>query len=458
MRSPTLVAAATAATLFLPAVAAAATTGSVAGALGAKPPKGAEATVVATSLLDGSVVSASPITPKGSFKVTLPAGPYALSTSVVPKPGGGAVTTGVVPVSLKKGQKRTKLKVTTKKLKLRKGKTSSDAHAGRAVGTRAYVQELGQVTPGVTAFGIEEFTGGTGDWSHFTRGLSYLMTTDLIGATPCKTAVIATGRDREAALGEFALQKKYRRFFDPKTLTKRNFILPDLMVGGTAVTAADGRSTAVTVTIRDARTGQVVDTVSGTLTEDRVFDDAEQLSKAVGERVCRRPAAYELQLTTNGHGEFATHSSDGKLDSTLTALRSGGAPGEPPSAWSGVQSADWSGVTTATKTDCSYATGATGLTWNAQLSVVGDAQVKVDWNFGAGAMATLITTCPRDDGPPVVIPGQPGPALLGITPLSSTLPLSGGVIPLSGGFTSGTDGWTNAGQLVVRPIWSADAS
>ncbi len=441
-----LAAAALAAATAVPGTAVAATTGSVSGNLAAKPPKGAQASVVATSLIDGSVVSATPVSAKGAFKVTLPPGAYALSTTVVPKPGGGAVSTNVFPVSLKTGQKRTKIKVAPKKLKAKK--------KGSAKASRSYQQERGQVTPGVTAFGIEEFSGGTGDWAYMARGLSYLLVSDLIGKTACKTAVVATGRDREAVESEFELQKKYRKYFDPKTTVERNLIVPDLSVGGSVSTSADGKSAEVTVTIRDSRTGDVVDTITQTLTEDQAFEGAEQLAKTVGERVCRRPAAYELNLTVNGQGTFGTHTTSGALDSTLTALRSGGAPGEPTSAWSGVQSGNWTGVTGTSKIDCSLAVGTTDLSWTAQLGVVDDKQVQVQWSFGGLGGATLVATCPVKDRPPVIIPGLPGPALMGIKPDTTTLPLSGGTIPLSGGVSSGDGGWTNTGQLVVKPIWT----
>lgn len=451
MRSPAPLVTTLVAAVLLPASATAATTGSVAGSLSAKPPKGAESSVVATSLLDGAVVSTAPISSKGTFKVALPPGPYALSTAVVPKPGGGAVATGAFPVSLKKGQKRTKLKVTSKKVRLPKAKKS-------AAGTRAYVQELGQVTPGVTAFGIEEFTGGTGEWAYLARGLSYLMISDLVGNTPCKTAVVATGRDRELILGELALQKKYRKYFDPKTLTKRNFIISDLSVNGAVSTAADGKSSTVTVTITDSRTGALVDTVTGTLGEDTAFEDAEKLSKAVGERVCRRPAAYELRLTNNGKGTFGTHDTSGAIDSTLTALRSGGAPGEPAAAWSGVQNGNWTGVSATSKVDCTYATEATDFIWSAQLSVVDDTKVKLAWTMAGRAMASLIVTCPVKDAPPFVQGGMPGPSMLGVEPASTTLPLSGGVVPLSGGISNSDGGWSNSGQIVVKPIWASSTS
>lgn len=436
-------------TLVAPALAAAAN-GSVSGSLSTKPPKQAEASVLATSLADGAVVSAGPISAGGTFKVSLPAGAYAVSTVVVPAPGAGPTSAGRFPVSLKAGQKRTKIKVATKKARTKKGKTA-------AVASRSYVQEKGQVTPGVPAFSVEDFTGAppTGDWQFMNQGLTDLLVTDLVGKTPCKTAVVANKRDRKLLEHELELQKS--KYFDPKFRSKRNFIISDLTVSGTISVAADGQSAQVNVTITDARTGQLVDSIPATLPFEGFFEAEERLAKTVGERVCRRPAAYELTLAVSGQGKFATHTATGTINTTLTALRSGGAPGEPPSAWSGVGPLAWEGVSASSNTSCSYAADPNSSTWNASLGVVGDSQVKVDWSFASAAMATLTITCPSPSGPPAVIPGQPGPALIGIAPVSATLPLAGGTIPLSGGFTEGTDGWTNTGQLVVKPVWAADA-
>ena len=448
--SPRLALLAGAVLLAAPSAALAAN-GSVAGSLSTKPAKQAQASVLATSLADGGVVSASAVSAGGTFKVSLPAGAYAISTVVVPAPGGGATSTGAFPVSLKSGQKRTKIKVTTKKAKTRKGKKS-------ALASRSYVQEKGQVTPGVPAFAVEDFTGAppTGDWQFMNQALTDLLITDLVGKTPCKTAVVANQRDRKLLEHELELQKS--KYFDPKTRSKRNFIISDLTVSGTISVAADGQSAAVNVTITDARTGQLVDSFPATLPHDGFFEAEEQLAKSVAERVCRRPAAYELTLAVNGQATFATHAASGTVNTTLTALRSGGEAGQPPAAWSGVGPLAWEGLTVTSKTPpCTYAPEPNSSSWSVSLGVVGDTQVQVDWSFASAAMATFTVTCPSDDGPPAVIAGQAGPALIGIAPTSATLPLAGGTVPLAGGITQGTDGWTNTGQLVVKPIWAADA-
>lgn len=425
--------------------------GSVAGSLAAKPPKQAEASVLATSLADGALLSAGTISKSGAFKVQLPPGAYAISTVVIPAPGGGAASTGRFPVTLKSGQKRTKIKVKTKKVRRKQGSASA------AVASRAYVQERGQVTPGVTAFTVEDFTGApsTGDWQFMNQALTDLLITDLVGQTPCKTAVVANKRDRKLIENELELQKS--KYFDPTTRVKRNFIISDLTVNGTIAVAPDGQSAQVTVTINDSRSGKAVDRFTSKLPYEGFFEAEQQLAKAVAERVCRRPAAYELTMTVDGRGDFATHTTSGTLNSTLTALRTGGAPGEPASSWSAIGPFSWQNVSAVSRTDCTYAADPHQGTWTAQLAVAGDAEVKLEWTSASTGAASFTITCPADDGPPVVIGGQPGPALLGVAPTSATLPLAGGTIPLSGGLLDGGHGWTNSGQLVVKPIWSADA-
>lgn len=427
-----------------PAGAAAAKNGSVSGTVaGPLPKKGAgEATVFATRLADGTIAAAAPVRAKGAFKVSLPAGGYALSTVVIGKPGSAtALRTQRTPVTLKAGQRRSKVAVKVKKSKARKS----------ALATRAYVQESGKVTPGVTAFTIEPFADGTGDWSFMGRGLTDLLMTDLLGETPCPTAIIANSRDRKFLEAELEFQKS--KWVDPTTRVKRNFILADLVVTGGLTTAPDGQSSAVQMTITDARTGKVVDTIDATLRTEGVFDQAEQLAKTLGERICQRPAAYKLTLAVDGRGEFATHSATGRIDSELTAIRSGGAAGAPATSWSGLGALQWANLAFSSKTDCSYGSAiAPSITWSAQLSVVGERDVKLDWSWAGNDSATTTVTCPGD--PPAVVPGQPGPALLQMTPLSTVLPLQGGQIPLTGGFTSGGDGFTNTGTLLVTPIWT----
>lgn len=434
------------AALLTPAVGRAAD-GTVSGKVTIKVPKQAQASVVATSLADGLLLAPATIGKNGAFKVSLPAGSYALSTLIVPPPGGGAVSADRFPVSLRSGQKRTKINVKPKKRKV-KGK--------KAIASRAYVQEKGQVTPGVTAFSIEDFTGAptTGDWQFMNQAMADLLTTDLVGNTPCDTAVVANKRDRKLIENELELQKS--KYFDPATRVKRNFIISDLTVSGTVSVAPDQGSAQVTVTISDARTGQLIDSLSSTLPAEGFFEAEEALAKQVAERVCRRPAAYKITLAIDGRGDFATHSATGHLDAELTALRSGGEAGRPPTSWAGVAQLGWSSVSFSSKlAGCTYGSPVMPMvTWQAQLAVSGDTQVKLDWSWAGNDMATGTVTCPSDNGPPAVIPGQPATALISTGPLSATLPLSGGTIPLTGGFASGGDGWTNTGTLVVTPIWA----
>lgn len=389
----------------------------------------------------GRLAAAATPSGSGAFSITVPEdGAYVLVTSVVAP--GKALSTAAVPVSVRKGQRRKGLRITPKRTKRAK---------------RAFVQENGAVTAGVPAFSVENFTGGTGDWQQMNRGLPAMLTTDLVGGTSCETAVTANESDRALILQELRLQKS--RFFDPKTRVKRNFVINDYTVRGTISVnpGSGGQSATVAVRIENARTGATVDSFSTTLTTEQFFEGAERLAKVVGERICRRPSAYELTLRAPGDGNFATHRSTATANGTLTALRSGGEPGKQATAWSGVSTYSWSELTVASKTDCSYTNGASPVApWQASIAVQGEETIQVTWEVLGNDFPTFTVNCPQQNGSVVSVGGQPGPSLLGVTPLTFTLPLLGGTVQLGGGITTGDGGWTVSGTLVVKPIWAND--
>lgn len=380
--------------------------------------------------------------PSGAFTVALPDdGAYVLTTSVIAP--GKPLSTAAMPISVKRGQRRKGVRLKPKRSKR---------------GTRAYVQENGAVTAGVPAFSVEDFTGGTGDWAVLNRGLTDMLITDLVGQTPCETAVTANARDRKLVLQELKLQQS--RFFDPKTRVKRNFIVNDYTVNGTITVqpGSGGERASVSVRISNARTGAVVDTVTSTLTLDQFFEGEEQLAKVIRERVCRRPSAYELTLEARGVADFATHRSTGTARSTLTALRSGGEPGKQPTAWNGIATYLWGELSVSSKTDCYYTGGdAPAVPWNAAITIQGEDSIKVDWAPSGGDFPTFTVNCPQSNGGVASVPGQPGPSLVGVTPGAFTLPVLGGTVQLGGGISNSAGGWSVTGTLVVKPIWANDA-
>lgn len=443
MRASTLLAAAAiAASALLPSSASAAPTGSVSGSVSPKPGNAGQGRVIVRSLADGSTAAAQPISKTGAFKVTVPAGAYALTTVVVPPVGRGAtVRSATIPVSLKAGQRRTKVAMKTKQIK------------PAVSATRAYVQEKGQVTPGVTAFSVEHFTGATGDWGVLNVGLSDMLVTDFSAGTPCKTALIANSVDRKELQKEIDLGKS--KYFDQKTRVRRNWIIGDLTLSGDISVLPGGGSALVTARITDGRSGKAIDTVIRKLDLSTLWDDVQKLGKQIAERVCRRPAGYELALAVQGGGDFLSHTATGTLDSTLTAPVTASDADQLPSAWSGTATAAWANLAATAKPGipCSFiADGATPLTWKADLAVDGE-ELRVAFGPTANAESSFTAYCPTPNGT-AVTPGFKGPTLFGADQGKGTLPLTGGTIPISIIWGEGGIGWSNTGQLTVTPIWA----
>ena len=159
---------------------------------------------------------------------------------------------------------------------------------------------------------------------------------------------------------------------------------------------------------------------------------------------------YKVTLQVNGSGNFATHSTSGVLTTSVTATR----PDPKAAKWSGSAPSAWANVAFVSKTDCPYHSPVSNGTFTVELELTGAGALKVTWSTDAGGgMATGSVDCPPDgENDPPPIPGQPGPALIGIAPFTFELPAGGGTQVLSGGFTDGGDGWTNDGTLTVERL------
>ena len=93
----------------------------------------------------------------------------------------------------------------------------------------------------------------------------------------------------------------------------------------------------------------------------------------------------------------------------------------------------------------------TGGTFTVDLALTeaGAAAGDVDGRRGGGMSTASVDCPPSDDYDPPPIPGQPGPALIGIGPTSFELPAEGGSQPITGGVQDGGDGFFNDGVLTV---------
>lgn len=423
--------------LAAPAAADAAKPGVFAGSLGVKVPRGAEAEVRAVDRANGTVVAARAIGRTGRFSLTLPAGSYSVIATMVPRRGTPVQV--VSGVTLKAGQKRTKAN-------LKKGRRKKKKRA-RA----AYVQERGQVTPGNIAVEIPDVTGDlTGDFSAVRRGLNDLVVADIVGdelKPDCDIAVLEVDR-RADILKELEFQQS--EYVDPSTRVQRNFILGDVEITGRA-TQIDANTIEVTYGMRDKRTGQDLGSVKGRAGGDRFFEDLEDLSKKLGDELCKLSDTYEVTLNAQGRGNFATHSATGTMQATLKARRAN----RKAKTWTRTGPIAWANPAFSSKTNCAYISPVIPtVQWTVTLEVAGDNLLKVNWGLDANDMTTASIDCPpsgKDDPDPPPFPGQPGTALINTGPASFTLPFAGGTQPITGEVADGADGFFNTGTMVVKP-------
>jgi hypothetical protein len=163
---------------------------------------------------------------------------------------------------------------------------------------------------------------------------------------------------------------------------------------------------------------------------------------------------YEVTLALQSTADFATHSSSGSLNATLTATRSTATSAGSAATFTASGPLSYEGLTFASKiTDCSYASQlSVAATWTVTVEQTPTDRLKVTWQTGGnGPSATATVTC-TDPGPPPTTfstPGQPGVSLLQPTPTTFELPLDGGQQAIGGGFQSGGDGYTHTGTMTV---------
>jgi hypothetical protein len=421
--------------LLLPAVAqAAAKPGVFAGTLGVKVPKGGHATVRAIDAASSTVVAARDVGRTGAFSLSLPPGPYVVRGVVVPR--RGPVVTKTIAVSLKPGQRRTHTKLTARKRpRPKKAKPRAQAR---------FVTERGNRRLGSVAVGIYPFAGPAGgDLGAFATGFHDLLTTDVIeqASRRCDGHVTVREVARLAdVLREFELGKS--PYADKSTFPKRNLIILDVAIRGRITQLPDGTAKAL-VTITDDRTGAKLGEVEAPLGQD-VFAGEEKLAGQVVDKLCALSETFEVTLDVGGQGRFATHDSAGTMHAVLLARRTG-------DEWTASGPLQWANVTFTSKTDCAYVgVLVPAITWSVTITDAGNG-LSLAWTRGGNDNVTASVDCPGDPDPPP-IPGQPGPSLVAIGPVSFPLPYTGGTTALSGVVQDGGDGFFNTGTIKVRPV------
>lgn len=404
--------------------------------------------VSAISLSTGRIVASVKAASSGAFSVALPPGGYAIAIAVAPLRGSaGSASTGLTAVSLRAGQHRRNVRLGARGKNRRRRRTRS-GHAGSRKAVAAMRQESGATLPGV-AFNVEPFSGATGDLAVLNNGLADMLITDLVGQPPpCPSAEVANAHDR--ALIEQELELAKGPLFDPASVVHRNFIVPEVTVTGTLTNGPGDQSVEYRVEIRDASTGAVFETIEGSIAIGSLLEDGGamgELVSEIGRATCHRPRAYEVQIDVQGTASVAAYTATGTMLASILAT-SDAKGREPPSTWEGSGELEWSDLTFTSKIpQCTWSPQPASWPWSAKLAVAEPETLHVEWTSEGSTMAPGEAECA--EVPPQG--GQPGPALIGIEPLSLTLPLTGGAQPLSGGLAAAGGGWSETGTITVVP-------
>lgn len=407
--------------------------GTFAGSLGVKLQKGSEAEVRAVNRATGTLAEARSVGRSGRFSLSLEPGQYlVVGTVVTPR---GKLVQRRIGVSLKSGQRRKRSSLRARKRKRKRPRSQA-----------AFTQERGNVTPGRIAVEIPDVRGSVGDpdWDVFKGGINDLLMTDVFNAREdCGTTLIEVDR-RADLIKELEFQQS--PYVDPSTRVTRNLIIGDVEIRGT-IARASGDRARVTMRTFDKRSGTLLGSRETVLNREKSFDQLETLAKRLADDLCKLSDVYEVTLDVAGEGRFATHTSTGAIHQTLLARRN--EPGRK--VWRDSGQLQWTGVTFASKTDCSYVDPVIPATsWSVTILDAGDGELQVTWTRDGNDSTTASVDCPGDPDPPPIA-GQPGVALINTGPESFLVPYAGGTQAVSGEVSDGGDGFFNSGSITVKP-------
>ena len=163
-------------------------------------------------------------------------------------------------------------------------------------------------------------------------------------------------------------------------------------------------------------------------------------------------AAYEVRLDDHELGDFATHSSAGRL---LSTLRLEPVAQSDPAKWTASAPLTWSELTATTKIpECTPIDPISGGAWTvvATQSSPDAITIKLDFSADTRVLWTFHCVFPPPDGTTFDSPGLQGPSVLAMTPLTFTLPAAGGTQALAGAILDAGDGFTTSGTLTLAPV------
>jgi hypothetical protein len=245
-----------------------------------------EAQVVAMNLETGAIGDAATVDRRGRYRLQLPAGKWALRTSVVAL-GKPFVSFLSAVIATRSGQRRS-LPLTLKTFKHPRKKKKRKRHRPRKLAN--INPRDGREYPG-EAFGIEKFTvvGGDSDFAQLGNGVPDMLTTDLLTEPKCEFTIVEY-RKRDAILDEMRLGRS--EYVDPATRVEEGHLIdPEILIRG-RVEDRPGtpRRLALIAWLVDAKTGaRLSQDVSAVGLHNEFFGAQKRLSElVVRDLICAR--------------------------------------------------------------------------------------------------------------------------------------------------------------------------
>ena len=256
------------------------------------PSKG-QAQVLAMNLDTAAYGGAAQASRRGRYELSLPAGKWALRTSIVAlgKPFASFTSAAIVT---RAGQERS-LPLTLKRFK-KPRKRVRRRHRPRApssVRAANINPRDGRPYPG-EAFGIEKFTVASteAEFAALGNGLADMLTTDLLAKPECEFTLVEWRR-RDAVLDEIALSRT--EYVDPAARVEAGHVIdPEILIRGRAEDRPGTPARlALIAWLVDAKTGaRLSGDVSSVTLREAVFASAERLGQLVHrDLICARANA-----------------------------------------------------------------------------------------------------------------------------------------------------------------------
>ena len=384
------------------------------------------ASLRAVRLTDGALVAARRVGRTGAWSLRLPTGYYVLAATVVriDKP----VVSAISPVQRVRSGRTTRTSVSLRRTKTpRKRRRVARRRAGAAA------------TPSPTV-AVQRFTA-TGPHPQLGRGLADMVQGELVNARSgdCEPTVLEwehrADLQREIALSNSTIADPSAR------IPSGRLIDPAVFVRGSVTTTSS--STAWSIRLVDARTGDVLGEDTGTAAGAAIFDAPADIAQRLTDQLCG--GDYHVSVRINAAITVPPYSGTAVVTAEVPVVGVSGTT--PPTAWLGQADVAFLGLQYGGVPDCVVVPGAHSGYVRVEIKPLPPDMIQVTWGGETNASTTVV--CAGHSIPNGVPPIMPFQMTL---PTLLILPSAGGTQSVAGSLGAPGGAWINSGTVTVTRV------